>query len=84
MRARPIPVGQIDAVHEVLGEIDAAAVPELLVFNKADLAPGVAKELVADHPGSVADQHGDGRGHRPLPADLERPPPLAAAWCTNS
>jgi GTPase len=38
----------------VLGEIDAAAVPELLVFNKADLAPGVAKELVADHPGSVA------------------------------
>jgi len=50
----PDPVGQIDAVHEVLGEIDAAAVPELLVFNKADLAPGVAKELVADHPGSVA------------------------------
>ena len=50
----PDPVGQIDAVHEVLGEIDAAGVPELLVFNKADLAPGVAKELVADHPGSVA------------------------------
>jgi GTPase len=50
----PDPIGQIDAVHEVLGEIDAAAVPELLVFNKADLAPGTAKELVADHPGSVA------------------------------
>ncbi|HSM68057.1 MAG TPA: GTPase HflX [Ilumatobacteraceae bacterium] len=50
----PDPAGQIDAVREVLGEIDAAAVPELLVFNKADLAPGVAKELVADHPGSVA------------------------------
>ncbi len=48
------PIGQIDAVHEVLGEIDAAAVPELLVFNKADLAPGAAKEFVADHPGSVA------------------------------
>lgn len=50
----PDPIGQIDAVHEVLGEIDAAAVPELLVFNKADLAPGAAKEFVADHPGSVA------------------------------
>ena len=50
----PDPVGQIDAVREVLAEIDASAVPELLVFNKADLAPGAAKELAADHPGSVA------------------------------
>jgi GTP-binding protein HflX len=50
----PDPIGQIDAVRQVLGEIDAAAVPELLVFNKADLAPGAAKEFVADHPGSVA------------------------------
>lgn len=48
------PDGQIAAVHEVLGEIAAADVPELLVFNKSDLAPGAAKELVADHPGSVA------------------------------
>jgi GTP-binding protein HflX len=50
----PDPIGQIDAVREVLGEIDAAAVPELLVFNKADLAPGIAKELVEDHEGSLA------------------------------
>ena len=28
--------------------------PELLVFNKADIAPEVAKELMADHEGSVA------------------------------
>ncbi|MET0324495.1 MAG: GTPase HflX [Ilumatobacteraceae bacterium] len=48
------PQGQIDAVREVLTEIDADAVPELLVFNKADLAPLEAKRLVADHPGSVA------------------------------
>jgi GTP-binding protein HflX len=48
------PEGQIDAVREVLAEIDAAAVPELLVFNKADLAAGEAKRLVDDHPGSVA------------------------------
>jgi len=48
------PRGQIDAVRAVLGEIDADRVPELLVFNKADLAPLEAKQLVADHPGSVA------------------------------
>ena len=33
------PDGQIQAVREVLAEIGAGAVPELLVFNKADLAP---------------------------------------------
>jgi GTP-binding protein HflX len=50
----PDPIGQIDAVREVLREIAADRVPELLVFNKADLAPLEAKRLVADHPGSVA------------------------------
>lgn len=49
------PQGQIDAVHEVLGEIDADRVPELLVFNKADLAsPEAVAALLSDHPGSVA------------------------------
>ena len=48
------PEGQIRAVHEVLGEIGALDVPELIVFNKADLARDAAKELVADHEGSVA------------------------------
>ena len=33
----PNPLGQIDAVRVVLGEIDAAAVPELIVVNKVDL-----------------------------------------------
>jgi GTP-binding protein HflX len=58
----PDPAAQIDAVRTVLGEIDAAAVPELLVFNKADLAPGTAKELVDDHPGSVAISAATGEG----------------------
>ncbi|MFN3254843.1 MAG: GTPase HflX [Ilumatobacter sp.] len=48
------PEGQIAAVHTVLREIAAAEVPELLVFNKADLAVDAAKQLVHDHPGSVA------------------------------
>ena len=52
--AAPDPEGQIDAVREVLVEIDAERVPELLVFNKADVEPEVAKELAERHPGSVA------------------------------
>jgi GTP-binding protein HflX len=32
----PNPLGQIEAVRVVLGEIDAAAVPELIVVNKVD------------------------------------------------
>jgi GTP-binding protein HflX len=49
------PQGQIDAVHEVLDEIDADRVPELLVFNKADRLDTTAlAALIADHPGSVA------------------------------
>jgi GTPase len=50
----PDPEGQIRAVREVLAEIDADQVPELLVFNKADIAPDVAAELLADHEGAVA------------------------------
>ncbi len=50
----PDPEGQIDAVHEVLTEIEAAAVPELLVFNKADLDPESADRLAKLHEGSVA------------------------------
>jgi GTP-binding protein HflX len=58
----PDPHGQIDAVRAVLGEIGADQVPELLVFNKADLEPGVAKQLVAEHPGSVAVSATTGEG----------------------
>jgi GTP-binding protein HflX len=52
--AAPDPDGQIAAVREVLGEIGALGVPELLVFNKADAAPDIAAELVGHHEGSVA------------------------------
>jgi GTP-binding protein HflX len=43
----------MDAVREVLSEIDAEQIPQLIVFNKADLSPEV-KTLVDHHPGSVA------------------------------
>jgi len=38
----PDPMGQIAAVREVLSEIDATEVPELVTFNKADIANPVA------------------------------------------
>jgi GTP-binding protein HflX len=58
----PDPQGQIDAVRQVLGDIDAAEVPELLVFNKADAQPEIAKELTDRHPGSVAISASTGDG----------------------
>jgi GTP-binding protein HflX len=44
---------QIAAVHEVLGEIGAAGVPELIVINKADKSPEEAKALAHAIEGSV-------------------------------
>jgi len=49
------PDRQIAAVRSVLDEIDAADIPEILVFNKTDItARAVVGRLVATHPGSVA------------------------------
>jgi GTP-binding protein HflX len=48
------PRAHMDAVRTVLREIGADDVPELLAFNKADLADADdAKRLVQNHPGSV-------------------------------
>jgi len=49
----PEPEAQIDAVRTVLAEIDADAVPELLVANKADRAPVAAARLAGAHDGAV-------------------------------
>ena len=49
-------------------------VPELLVFNKADVAPDEAKALVAEHAGSVAISAATGEGIDELPAGARRPP----------
>ena len=46
------PEAQIDAVRSVLAEIGADQVPELLAFNKADVAPD-AHRLAGRYPGSV-------------------------------
>jgi GTP-binding protein HflX len=52
--AAPNPEEQIEAVRAVLHEIGASDVPELLAFNKADMAPDATERMVASHPGSVA------------------------------
>jgi GTPase len=50
----PDPSGNIRAVRDVLAEIGADGVPELLAFNKSDLAPGSAKRLADVWEGSLA------------------------------
>ena len=56
------PLAQIAAVREVLGEIEADEVPELLVFNKCDADHDAAKRLVYDNPGSVMISAAAGEG----------------------
>lgn len=50
----PDPDAHLDAVRDVLSEIGAERVPELIVVNKADLDPKRADRVVDQHPGSVA------------------------------
>jgi GTP-binding protein HflX len=47
------PEGQIEAVRSVLQEISGEALPELLAFNKSDIAGPEATRLMERHPGSV-------------------------------
>ena len=44
---------QIAAVRDVLAEIGATNVPELLVFNKADVPGSLSKDLAKKYEGSV-------------------------------
>ena len=52
--AHPDPEGQIQAVREVLNEVDARNIPELMVLNKADVAdPFVVERLRQREPNHV-------------------------------
>lgn len=65
------PVGQVGAVREVLAEVGADKVPELVVVNKTDLAsPEVVDELLRRYPGSVAVSARSGAGIDELVAVL--------------
>jgi GTP-binding protein HflX len=53
--ASPALDDQIEAVRTVLGDIGAAAIPELLVLNKIDRVPGSGRARLARRfPGSIA------------------------------
>ncbi|MDP9441797.1 MAG: GTPase HflX [Actinomycetota bacterium] len=56
------PAEQIEAVREVLAEIGADQLPELLAFNKADIAAPETKSLFAQYPGAVMLSAGTGDG----------------------
>jgi GTPase len=58
----PDPESNMAAVDSVLGEIGGTHVPQLLVFNKADLDHEAAQRLVGAHPGSVAVSARTGHG----------------------
>jgi GTP-binding protein HflX len=59
----PDPTGQMAAVREVLHEIDAATIPELLVFNKSDQFPDNAKTRLGNlYPNGVVISARDGEG----------------------
>ena len=67
------PRSQIAAVREVLREIGAADVPEVVVFNKADTAdPIVLKGLQLAEPQSVVVSARTGDGLETLQAEVER------------
>ncbi len=67
------PRSQIAAVREVLGEVGAREVPELVVFNKADAAPEIdLKGLRLVEPQSVAVSALTGAGMPELLAEIER------------
>jgi GTPase len=65
----PDPEGQIEAVHEVMAEIGADGVPEILAFNKLDRS-AEAKALAASHPGSAAISAHTGEGVDELVATI--------------
>ena len=79
--SHPDPEGQIAAVREVLLEIGAAQVPEIVVVNKADIAdPLVVKNILAKEPHAVVVSAHTGEGIDELlsaiEADLPRPATL--------
>jgi GTPase len=56
------PVGNVEAVRTVLGEIGAADVPELLVLNKADVDPAAASRWAERWPEAVVISAHTGEG----------------------
>lgn len=77
----PDPEGQIVAVRQVLAEIGASDVPELLVCNKADRADATTLlALRAGHPGCVVVSARTGHGLEELADAVEARLPNPEVW----
>ena len=67
----PNPMGQISTVREVIADFDAAAIPELVVFNKSDLLTEAREvELRGLVPGAVFVSAKTGKGMDLLEASI--------------
>jgi GTP-binding protein HflX len=67
------PLGQLAAVREVLRDVDASHVPEIVVINKADVAdPLMLAVLLRNEPHSVVVSAHTGQGIDELLAAIER------------
>lgn len=64
------PDDEIAAVYDVLAEIGAHRVQQLLAFNKSDVALGAASRLASSHPGSVVISARTGQGIHELLATI--------------
>jgi GTP-binding protein HflX len=61
--SHPDPFGQLEAVREVLAEVGAQAVRELVVVNKADVAdPDLVDRILRREPGALAVSARTGQG----------------------
>jgi GTPase len=70
--SHPDPEGQISAVREVIAEVDAAKIPEIIVINKADAAdPLVLARLQRSEPHSIVVSARTGQGIAELRALVE-------------
>ncbi|MFN8126347.1 MAG: GTPase HflX [Candidatus Nanopelagicales bacterium] len=59
----PDPLGQLAAVREVLAEIDAGDIPQIIVVNKCEITPpAVLAEVRAQHPDALAVSAATGEG----------------------
>ncbi|TDO54000.1 GTP-binding protein HflX [Kribbella sp. VKM Ac-2571] len=79
--SHPDPLAQIQAVREVLAEIDASDVPEIIVINKADAADPLAlAPILHREPGAIVVSARTGEGIDKLRELLEGalPQPLVA------
>jgi len=71
--SHPEPLEQVRAVHQVIDEIGASNIPEIIVINKVDISdPHRIVELVQQFPGSIPISAHTGFGITELRSAIER------------